>query len=246
MPSRSTRFWICCRAAFARRDGAADASARRPLPSAQRNLDACSCPDWAVLCKHVAAVLYGVGARLDKEPELLFQLRAVDHVELVQQALSNDSLEQALDSGQEAGLAGQDLGELFGIELESGGSSQPVKRARTGSKTRRTHRVIRRKRSAPTPPPVRKPQPGPRPRRPFGPPPKSSNEWPPRRPLPSGTQPNGRKRGTSRLRPADRAKSRQLEEVIRLASYEYFQFIRHTKYGHACSLSLLQPHIARA
>jgi len=39
----------------------------------------CDCPDWAVMCKHVAAVLYGVGARLDERPELLFQLRGVDH-----------------------------------------------------------------------------------------------------------------------------------------------------------------------
>jgi uncharacterized Zn finger protein len=37
----------------------------------------CSCPDHAVMCKHVAAVLYGVGARLDAEPDLLFRLRAV-------------------------------------------------------------------------------------------------------------------------------------------------------------------------
>ena len=40
----------------------------------------CSCPDWATMCKHVAATLYGVGARLDHEPELLFTLRGVDPV----------------------------------------------------------------------------------------------------------------------------------------------------------------------
>lgn len=38
---------------------------------------ACSCPDWADMCKHVAAVLYGVGARLDEKPELFFTLRGV-------------------------------------------------------------------------------------------------------------------------------------------------------------------------
>ena len=43
----------------------------------------CDCPDWAVMCKHVAAVLYGVGARLDASPELLFTLRGVDHEELI-------------------------------------------------------------------------------------------------------------------------------------------------------------------
>ena len=44
---------------------------------------ACSCPDYAFMCKHVAAVLYGVGARLDRQPELLFRLRAVDENDLV-------------------------------------------------------------------------------------------------------------------------------------------------------------------
>src|SRR6202034_2630588 len=52
-----------------------------PQPS-EIKLD-CSCPDWAVMCKHVAAVLYGVGARLDTKPELLFILRGVDHEELI-------------------------------------------------------------------------------------------------------------------------------------------------------------------
>src|SRR5882724_4235952 len=46
----------------------------------------CSCPDWAGMCKHVAAVLYGVGARLDKEPRLLFVLRGVDEHELLASA----------------------------------------------------------------------------------------------------------------------------------------------------------------
>ncbi|HEY4982738.1 MAG TPA: SWIM zinc finger family protein [Pseudolabrys sp.] len=43
----------------------------------------CSCADYASMCKHIAAVLYGVGARLDERPELLFRLRAVDEAELV-------------------------------------------------------------------------------------------------------------------------------------------------------------------
>ncbi len=43
----------------------------------------CSCPDWAAMCKHVAATLYGVGARLDEQPELLFVLRGADHRALV-------------------------------------------------------------------------------------------------------------------------------------------------------------------
>src|SRR5439155_19836511 len=49
-----------------------------PKPSEIRMT--CSCPDWAGMCKHIAATLYGVGARLDRQPELLFKLRRVDHL----------------------------------------------------------------------------------------------------------------------------------------------------------------------
>ncbi len=78
----------------------------------------CSCPDWAVLCKHVAAVLYGVGARLDTAPELLFTLRGVDHTELIGQAVSADNLERSLGGGASNALAGANLGQIFGIEID--------------------------------------------------------------------------------------------------------------------------------
>jgi uncharacterized Zn finger protein len=87
----------------------------------------CSCPDWADMCKHVAAVLYGVGARLDSAPELLFTLRNVDHLQLISQAVAAENLEQSLAAGADA-LAGSDLGEMFGIELE--GAARPAKRPR--------------------------------------------------------------------------------------------------------------------
>lgn len=91
----------------------------------------CSCPDWAVLCKHAAAVLYGVGARLDQEPQLLFVLRGVDHAELVTQAVSDGNLETALRGTDEA-LVGEDLGAMFGIELDSAGAAEaPTKTTRT-------------------------------------------------------------------------------------------------------------------
>lgn len=80
----------------------------------------CTCPDWAGMCKHVAATLYGVGARLDSAPELLFTLRDVDHLELISQAVDADNLNQALDSQTGAALAGADLGEIFGIDLDAG------------------------------------------------------------------------------------------------------------------------------
>jgi uncharacterized Zn finger protein len=80
----------------------------------------CSCPDYAYMCKHLAAVLYGIGARLDAAPELLFTLRGVDHLELISQAVAVENLEKALGSQTGAPLAGADLGEMFGIELDSG------------------------------------------------------------------------------------------------------------------------------
>jgi uncharacterized Zn finger protein len=52
-----------------------------PLPH-ELNLD-CDCPDWATMCKHVAAVLYGVGSRLDDDPAGLFKLRGVNFEELI-------------------------------------------------------------------------------------------------------------------------------------------------------------------
>jgi uncharacterized Zn finger protein len=78
----------------------------------------CTCPDWAGMCKHVAATLYGVGARLDAAPELLFTLRDVDHLELINQAVDGDNLNQALKGKTESTLDHSNLGEIFGIDLE--------------------------------------------------------------------------------------------------------------------------------
>ena len=83
----------------------------------------CSCPDWANMCKHVAATLYGVGARLDHKPELLFQLRKVDHQELIMDAGSAKSLTQGqpLDSS----LARADLSSVFGIDIDTTAPPSP-------------------------------------------------------------------------------------------------------------------------
>jgi len=94
----------------------------------------CSCPDWATLCKHVAATLYGVGARLDASPELLFTLRGVDHLELVSEAADATNLEGVLSASASATLADQDLGELFGIELDAAAApSKSARRSRKGA-----------------------------------------------------------------------------------------------------------------
>ena len=80
----------------------------------------CSCPDHASLCKHVAAVLYGVGARLDESPELLFVLRGVDHLELIASAtrsITSDLPAPAADKA--ATLEESSLTEIFGIEIDA-------------------------------------------------------------------------------------------------------------------------------
>lgn len=94
----------------------------------------CSCPDWAVMCKHVAAVLYGVGARLDSRPELLFLLRHVDHAELVSRAVDSANLETAFNGSAQNALNTEDLGAVFGIDLET---ATPEVTAPAPTKTRR-------------------------------------------------------------------------------------------------------------
>ncbi len=76
----------------------------------------CSCPDWAAMCKHVAAVLYGVGARLDQQPELLFTLRKVDPKDLVARAGAGLSLAKKAPAAGKI-LDASKLAEVFGIEM---------------------------------------------------------------------------------------------------------------------------------
>ncbi|MGH8519930.1 MAG: SWIM zinc finger family protein [Gammaproteobacteria bacterium] len=76
----------------------------------------CSCPDWASMCKHVAAVLYGIGARLDDRPELLFHLRRVDEKDLIAKAGSGLRLFTTGPAADRV-LAADGLSELFGLEM---------------------------------------------------------------------------------------------------------------------------------
>src|SRR6266705_1222203 len=76
----------------------------------------CSCPDWADMCKHVAAVLYGVGARLDEKPQLLFVLRGVNENELIASAGQGLRLSKATPSPAKV-LDDSNVAALFGIEL---------------------------------------------------------------------------------------------------------------------------------
>jgi uncharacterized Zn finger protein len=76
----------------------------------------CSCPDWAGMCKHVAAVLYGVGARLDEKPALLFALRGVDENQLLANAGQELSLKKAIPAITKV-LDDGDVAALFGLEM---------------------------------------------------------------------------------------------------------------------------------
>ena len=80
----------------------------------------CDCPDWAVMCKHVAAVLYGVGARLDEQPELLFKLRGVNHEELIDADAGAAVTAATSRGGKSKRIAADELSDVFGIELDAG------------------------------------------------------------------------------------------------------------------------------
>lgn len=92
----------------------------------------CSCPDHADMCKHVSAVLYGVGVLLDTKPELLFTLRGVDGADLLAKA-KDAAVTGVIENGGE--LAGADLSALFGIEL--GEIAEPVKEVKTVTKVKK-------------------------------------------------------------------------------------------------------------
>ena len=79
---------------------------------------ACSCPDSARLCKHLAAVLYGVGARLDERPELLFTLRGVDAHELIHEGAALAAAPSAAAAGSARRVLASDaLVDVFGIDF---------------------------------------------------------------------------------------------------------------------------------
>ena len=67
------------------------------------------------MCKHVAATLYGVGARFDVKPELLFMLRGVDHMDIIKSIDINDKIQKTT---QAKTIDNQDLSSLFGIDID--------------------------------------------------------------------------------------------------------------------------------
>jgi uncharacterized Zn finger protein len=110
----------------------------------------CSCPDWASMCKHVAAVLYGIGARLDEQPELLFKLRKVDEKDLIAKAGKGVPLSKKGPADDKV-LSADGLSELFGLELGTGedssspgpgtSSPKPDRKRRSGKAARAAEEV---------------------------------------------------------------------------------------------------------
>lgn len=104
----------------------------------------CDCPDWADMCKHISAVMYGIGARLDDQPELLFLLRGVDHNELISAEAAADTI-SGKNSRQtkRRTLSNKEMENVFGVELDETQTehpkvaTQPPKRRKTPEKTRK-------------------------------------------------------------------------------------------------------------
>lgn len=104
----------------------------------------CSCPDWATMCKHVAATLYGAGSRLDHDPELLFTLRGVDPTGMVEDAIDLPAAAGKARKGRV--LETGELSSVFGVDIDmddmsSGARStsrKPAERTRRAAKARKS------------------------------------------------------------------------------------------------------------
>lgn len=124
------------------------------FPSPSEIKFSCTCPDWAGMCKHVAAALYGVGARLDEEPRLLFVLRGVNESDLMAGVSGSLSLP---DTKPSAAILDGNVAALFGLEMaDAPGADPPLVAAadtkivgKRGPKVRRqrsaTHERLRRR-----------------------------------------------------------------------------------------------------
>jgi uncharacterized Zn finger protein len=109
------------------------------FPKPKEMTFSCSCPDWARMCKHVAAVLYGVGHRLDHDPALLFKLRNVDHLDLIDGA----RVTTRPPKNKARIIRGQDLSKIFGIDLDDRLESTPSRDGKTDGGSRKAGKKSR-------------------------------------------------------------------------------------------------------
>jgi len=87
------------------------------FPSPKEIKFGCSCPDWASMCKHIAAVLYGIGARFDEDPTLFFQLRDIEFTELLKKSVEEKMNSMLKNAGKTTVRTMTDIDtfELFGV-----------------------------------------------------------------------------------------------------------------------------------
>jgi uncharacterized Zn finger protein len=87
------------------------------FPSPKEIHFACSCPDWAYMCKHVAATLYGIGARLDNDPMLFFDLRDIDGQMLIRKSMERKLESMLKNAGKKSKreIAAKDISDIFGL-----------------------------------------------------------------------------------------------------------------------------------
>ena len=87
------------------------------FPSPEEIHFGCSCPDWANMCKHVAAVLYAIGARLDHDPMLFFGLRDIDSKGLVKRSMETRLENMLKNAGKKSSreIGDEDVFDIFGV-----------------------------------------------------------------------------------------------------------------------------------
>ena len=110
----------------------------------------CSCPDWADLCKHLAAVLYGIGARLDADPSLFFVLRGVDQNELISAEVVDAltaNVASEIDESQLANVFGVDFDTSATLAVAESGPSPAIEPEADPSAPRKTTRASTKKAS---------------------------------------------------------------------------------------------------
>jgi uncharacterized Zn finger protein len=112
------------------------------FPSPREINLSCSCPDWADMCKHVAAVLYGIGARLDQQPELLFRLHRVDEKELIAKAGNELPLSKKGPAAAKVLSGSEDLSALFGLDMAQNTISDGKPAVRMPSEPKRPQKPI--------------------------------------------------------------------------------------------------------
>jgi len=110
------------------------------FPSPKEIKFSCSCPDFASMCKHVAATLYGTGIRMDEDPALFFTLRGVDMQQLVAKAIAQKTESLLEKSGRKSRrvIEGPDIGALFGVDMAA---ESPTVSAATKDPKRRPPRT---------------------------------------------------------------------------------------------------------